>query len=180
VSRDRGIFGQHVGQCPARGQRALGGRLDRAVGLLLAHGHGQGHGDRLRHHEPVRQVEVRAHAGRIHHETVETVRHGAGRAGGEENQLRQRLPLRRPASEAPLVLLGHGGEEGGHEAGRADRRRQRDGRADRIALVRHGRGSAAPLGGRFVRLADFGLGQERDIARDLPSVPMATPSVPAR
>ena len=53
---------------------------------------------------------------RIHHETVETVRHGAGRAGGEETSSGSVCPLRRPASEARSCSWGMAGEEGGHEA----------------------------------------------------------------
>jgi hypothetical protein len=167
VSGDHRILRQHLRQRPARGQGTLAGFFDRAVGGLLAHRHGQSHGDRFRHDEAAGQLEVRAHARRIDHEAVEGIGHRARRARGEEDQLRQRLPFRGPAPETALVLLGHGREERGDQAGRADRRRQRGRRPDRVALVRHGRRSAAPRGGRFVRLADLGLGQERDVARDL-------------
>ena len=40
-------------------------------------------------------------------------------------------------------------------------------RADRIALVRHGRGAALALGGGLERLADFALHQEQHVGGDL-------------
>jgi hypothetical protein len=180
VSGDRRILRQHVRQRPARGQGTLAGFFDRAVGGLLAHRHGQSHGDRFRHDEAAGQLEVRAHARRIDHEAVEAVGHRACRARGEEDQLRQRLPFRGPAPETALVLLGHGHEERGDQAGRADRRRQRDRRPDRVALVRHGRRSAAPRRGASCASSTSVWARSETSRAILPRVPTATPSVPAR
>ena len=72
-----------------------------------------------------------------------------------------------PAAQATLVLLHHGGQHRRHQRRHALRRSQNDGRTHGIALVRHCRRTAAPCRGRLERFADFGLHQERHIARQL-------------
>ena len=53
-----------------------------------------------------------------------------------------------------------------HQSGRADRRGEGDRRGDRIPLVRHRRRTAAGFA-RLGGLADFGLREQREVARDL-------------
>ncbi len=73
-----------------------------------------------------------------------------------------------PAAERALVLAHGAGQQRGHQAGRAlgggERLKTRHG----IALVRHGAGAAHAFDRRRLQhLADLGLGEQRDVARDL-------------
>ena len=68
-----------------------------------------------------------------------------------------------PAAHGALVLLHHAGKKRSDQARQTRRGGQRHGARGGIALVRHGRGTAAALGG----LTHFILHQERDVASDL-------------
>ena len=89
------------------------------------------------------------------------------RSGRQLHDLRQRVPLGLPAAQRALVFLRHRAQHGRDQPRHPLRRRQRRRAADRVALVRHGGRAAAPQGSRLRRFADFGLRQQRDIARDL-------------
>ena len=120
-------------------QRLTAQRLDMMMRLGFADEFRQRQGHRLGHDQPMGDIEIGAHFLRedlhIAHQRFALRQ----RPAHQSNQIRQRLPLRLPAAQRPLVLLELAGVEGRHQprrtlGGGQDRRA-----GHRIALMRHRR-----------------------------------------
>ncbi|MOA21259.1 hypothetical protein D3C78_1417440 [compost metagenome] len=85
----------------------------------------------------------------------------------QHHQLRQAFPLCMPATQTAFMLLYHGGIKPSHQRRNPIGRRKDHRASNRITLVRHGRRTTAPRGRRFGHFRHFGLGQQRDIPRQL-------------
>ena len=118
-------------------------------------------GDPLGHDEAAGQIEVLAHAGGVDLERLERACEGVQRTAGVRQRAGQSGPLGLPGAGRALVLLferpdEHAGMSRGEPCIRACERR-----ADRVALLRHRRGtSRAPA---FGHLADLGLGEQDEV-----------------
>ena len=149
------------------GDRLLARFLDDQLRLMRAELGAERHRHRLDHDQALRDVEIAAHALGIDLEPLRELGDGGERAGGDQQQRRDGMPLRLPAAEAALVLLHLAGDDGGEQVRRDGRGRDADGGGVGIALVRQVDGFAAVRARRLVRFADLGLHQQRDVARDL-------------
>ena len=137
----------------ARNERMCGVAADRR---RERHLHGLGEDQSLR------DLEVRAHPVRVDVEPLDHFDHRGERAGRASSAISGSVvPFGRPVAEPALVLLHGGRQHRRHESGHANRRRERDRRADRIALLRHRRRAAAARQRRLERFADFGLREQR-------------------
>ena len=121
----------------------------------------------LGHHQAAARFEVCLHALDVDRQAFGDVDHGAQRPRYNQRQSGEGDPFHLPAANRALVLLELCVEDRRREIGGDHRGRQRGRGADRIALVRQRRGTAAPRRGRFERFADFGLHEQRHVARDL-------------
>ena len=135
---------------------------------------GQRHLHRLRHDQPVGDVEIRAHAHRVDFQPLGVSSIGRQPARGNHGQLRQRLPLGVPAAglrscscTMPASIVA---QVGGH----GDRGRQQRGAGDGLRLCGMVEEPPRPRR-RLERLADLGLHHQRDVARDLAEVPASRP-----
>ena len=95
---------------------------------------------------------------------VDGVRGGRCRATGECERAGERLPLGVPAADRALVLVSEAAEQDSRVRVREARTRDRERRADGIALLRHRRGPSAR---RLCDLAHLALREEHDVAADL-------------
>jgi hypothetical protein len=162
--RNLGRFEQDLPERP----RAAGGGASRVLHdlmrLLPVQGPAECRHDGLAHRH---REEVGPHPPAVDLEALEQLARGRGRTSGQVEKLGQRLPFGLPAARRSFVFLHHRGQDGCHEAGAAGGAGQNRDGADRIALLRHGRGSPAGLVRRFTKLTDLVLGQEHHILSDL-------------
>ena len=94
--------------------------------------------DRFRQDQPLRRIQIAAHAVGVDVEPLGDVDNRVERAGCDEEEGGKGRPLRLPAAEPTFVLLHLAGDDGGGEIGRERGRRERGGCRRRIALVGHG------------------------------------------
>ncbi|MCY1519544.1 hypothetical protein D9M68_542980 [compost metagenome] len=137
------------------------------MGGVAADALGQGDAHRLGQHQAAGQVEVLAHARSVHFQAGDDQQRLLQRAGGQAAEFGQGFPFGMPETEAALVLLGHGGEHGGDQARRAGGGADQHGGAHRVALVRHGGGTALARRRRFEDFTGLGLHQEAQVAAEL-------------
>ena len=125
-------------------------------------------GQALGEHQALQRFEIRLHALGVHDQPFGDPLERVERAAGGVDQLGDGHKLGLPAAERALVLAERARQQRGHQAGRAHRGGQGLEAGHGVALVRHGAGAAHALRRRRLEhLADLGLGEQRDVARDL-------------
>ena len=165
--RDRGIAFQRVGQRNLLGQRHVAGMLHDVMRLAAAEHRGQAHHHRLRHDQPVGDVEVRAHPLGIHHHPL------GDRARVQQRAVRQHEGLGIASASAchgPVARswsCAIAPSITGTSACTARAAARMYSRGDRVALLRHGRGRAAAGDIGFGDLPHLGLRQQDDVGGDL-------------
>ena len=116
----------------------------------------------------MQRFEVRPHPLGIHDEPAGDALERVERAAGRVGERRDGHELGLPAAERALVLAERAGEQGRHQTRRAGGGNQGLKTGDGIALVGHRARAAHALHGRRLQhLADLGLREQRDVARDL-------------
>ena len=128
---------------------------------------GQAHHHRLGHDQPVRQIEVAPHPRGIDHHALGDGARLEQCTMGQHEGLRDGERLGLPRAGGALVVLRHGAQHQRHQRLHAARRRQDVFRGDRVALLRHGGGRAAPGDIGFGDLADLGLAEQDDVGGEL-------------
>ena len=149
-----------VGREPVRSSARSASRNERALAAsattsCAGHGPGVGEGERdaLCDDEAAARLEVRPHPAGVDLEAGDGVRGGGRRSSGERERAGERLPLRVPAAHRPLVLVGEPAEQDSRMGVREACARDRERRADRIALLRHRRRPSARRLGKLAHLA---------------------------
>lgn len=161
------LFAEHHAQRAALLDGAAAALLHQVMGGFAAKATGQGDAHRLGEHQAVGQAEVAAHPSGIHFQAFEQADRLSQRAGNQATEFRQGFPLGVPEAEAALVLLRHRREQGRDQPRRTGGGGDQHRAAHRVALVRHGRGTATPGAGRLEDLAGLGLHQQADITTEL-------------
>ena len=125
-------------------------------------------GQALGEDETLQRFQIGFHALGIHYEAGGDPLERVQRAAGRVDQLGSGHELGLPAAERALVLPDRAGEQGRQQPGRAGRRGQSLETGDGVALVGHrARAADAFHGSGLEHLADFGLREQRHVARDL-------------
>lgn len=161
------LFAEHRAQLAALLDGAAAALFHQMVRGFAADTAGQGDAHRLGEHQAVGQAKVAAHPLGVHLQAFEQADRLLQRAGNQATEFRQGFPLGVPETEAALVFLRHRREQGRDQPRRTGGGGDQHRAAHRVALVRHGRGTAAPGAGRLEDLAGLGLHQQADIATEL-------------
>src|SRR5205807_9169287 len=101
--------------CLAQIQTRPGSKIaefpDGALRLGPSHVRCQGHRERFRHDEPVREIQIRSHTSRIDLKSAQCCLSSVNTACSEAEKVRDGCPFRLPPSRGSLMLLRHSGQD---------------------------------------------------------------------